>query len=99
MARRRKIWGIVLAVLALLVAGLGFALSYTSACPSPQPGPGGPNSMKAVLYRCYGEPNVVRVEQVDRPVIGDSGVLIKVRAVGINPVDWHFLRGTPYLMR
>ena len=56
-------------------------------------------SMSAILYREYGTADVLRLEQVARPVADEDRVVIKVRAAGANPLDWHYMRGTPYLMR
>ena len=36
---------------------------------------------------------------MEKPVAADKEVLIKVRAASVNPLDWHFLRGTPYFLR
>ena len=55
--------------------------------------------MKAILHRCYGDPSVLTLETVARPAVGDNDVLVKVHAASINPVDWHYTRGTPYVMR
>jgi NADPH:quinone reductase-like Zn-dependent oxidoreductase len=55
--------------------------------------------MKAVVYHEYGSPDVLRIEEVDKPVPNDNQLLVKVRAVSINPLDWHFMEGTPYIMR
>jgi hypothetical protein len=55
--------------------------------------------MKAAIYTRYGPPDVVRIQDVDEPVPADNEVLIEVRAASVNPLDWHFLRGTPRLGR
>jgi NADPH:quinone reductase-like Zn-dependent oxidoreductase len=55
--------------------------------------------MKAIRYYEYGPPEVVKFEDVDMPVVGDDDVLVRVRASSVNPLDWHHLRGEPYLMR
>ncbi len=55
--------------------------------------------MKAVVYYHYGSPAVLKLEELEKPTAGDNEVLIKVRAASVNPLDWHFLRGTPYLIR
>jgi NADPH:quinone reductase-like Zn-dependent oxidoreductase len=55
--------------------------------------------MKAIVYREYGSPDVLRCEDVDKPAPGDREVLVKVRAASVNPLDWHFMRGAPYAMR
>jgi NADPH:quinone reductase-like Zn-dependent oxidoreductase len=41
----------------------------------------------------------VHIETVERPVPADDEVLVQVRAAAVNPLDWHYLRGEPYLMR
>ena len=55
--------------------------------------------MKAIRYYRYGSPEVLKLEDVDPPVIADDGVLVRVRAASVNPLDWHYMRGKPYFMR
>ncbi|MDP9362288.1 MAG: NAD(P)-dependent alcohol dehydrogenase [Acidobacteriota bacterium] len=55
--------------------------------------------MKAIVYHDYGPPDVLKYEDIERPIPGDAEVLIKVRATSVNPFDWHFMRGTPYFVR
>jgi NADPH:quinone reductase-like Zn-dependent oxidoreductase len=55
--------------------------------------------MKAIRYYRYGPPDVLRFEDVDLPAVGDSDVLIRVQAASVNPLDWHFMRGAPYMVR
>jgi NADPH:quinone reductase-like Zn-dependent oxidoreductase len=55
--------------------------------------------MKAIVYHRYGTPDVLALEDVDVPVPQDNQVLIRIRAASVNPYDWHFITGTPYLMR
>jgi NADPH:quinone reductase-like Zn-dependent oxidoreductase len=55
--------------------------------------------MKAVVYYNYGSPDVLKCEEIEKPTAGDNEVLIKVRAASVNPFDWHFMRGTPYILR
>jgi len=56
--------------------------------------------MKAAVYTRYGPPNVVvQIADVEMPVPKDNEVLIQVRAASVNPLDWHFMRGTPYFVR
>jgi NADPH:quinone reductase-like Zn-dependent oxidoreductase len=42
---------------------------------------------------------VLRLEDVETPVPGDDELLVRVHAAGVNPLDWHYMRGTPYVMR
>ncbi|HKE33442.1 MAG TPA: NAD(P)-dependent alcohol dehydrogenase [Candidatus Angelobacter sp.] len=55
--------------------------------------------MKAAIYRRYGPPDVVQIDDVEKPVPKDNEVLIKVCAASVNPVDWHLIRGMPYMVR
>jgi NADPH:quinone reductase-like Zn-dependent oxidoreductase len=56
------------------------------------------NPMKAVVYCEYGLANL-RLEQIEKPTPTDDQVLVRVRAASINPYDWHFIEGTPKIMR
>ena len=55
--------------------------------------------MRAIVSQRYGGPETLRLEDVDRPVIDDERVLVRVRASSVNAVDWHLMRGTPYVIR
>jgi len=47
----------------------------------------------------YGPPEVLELGEIDKPVPAEDEVLVRVRATSVNPVDWHTLTGTPYLLR
>jgi NADPH:quinone reductase-like Zn-dependent oxidoreductase len=55
--------------------------------------------MKAIIYHTYGSPDVLKLEEIAKPTPADNEVLIKVCAASVNPLDWHFMRGTPYAVR
>ena len=57
--------------------------------------------MRAVVQDAYGEEaaDVLRLEEIDRPEVGDDDVLIRVRAAGVHIGDWHVMTGLPYLLR
>lgn len=55
--------------------------------------------MKAMVFHGYGSPDVLKLEDVEKPVPGDHDVLIEVRAASVNPLDWHLLRGSPFPVR
>src|SRR5262245_4358175 len=55
--------------------------------------------MKAIVFTEYGSPDVLRLEEVARPTPGDDAVLVKVHAASANPLDWHLMRGAPFLAR
>jgi NADPH:quinone reductase-like Zn-dependent oxidoreductase len=56
------------------------------------------NPMKAIVYCDYGLANL-KLQQVEKPVPTDDQILVRVRAASVNPYDWHFIEGTPYIMR
>lgn len=55
--------------------------------------------MKAAIYQRYGPPEVVEIVEVPKPTPKDDEVLLKIQAASVNPYDWHFMRGLPYLVR
>jgi len=55
--------------------------------------------VKAIVYREYGSPDVLRLEEVAKPAPKAGEVVVKVRAASVNALDWHFMRGTPRIMR
>ena len=55
--------------------------------------------MKAIVQDKYGSPDVLELREVDKPVVDDDGVLVRVRAASVNPLDWHLVRGKPFLVR
>jgi len=99
MKLRYKIFGGILIFLGVAVTSLGLILSHTSDC---EPAPAiaeGAELMKAITYRCYGSPDVLEFADVEKPTPADDEVLIKIRAAGVNPLDWHDMRGSPYFIR
>ena len=56
-------------------------------------------SMKAIVQAAYGSPNVLQLHDIDKPVVGDGGVLVRVQAAGVDPGVWHLTAGLPYLVR
>ena len=55
--------------------------------------------MRAVVHDRYGPPEVLRLEDVDRPVPGPGDVLVRVRATTVNQTDCHMRRARPFLWR
>lgn len=99
MKRRYKVLGGLFVFAAATVAGLAAYVSHEGECRVPEPLPAGAATMKAIVYRCYGGPERAVLEDVAKPVPAANGVLVKVHAAGVNPLDWHELRGLPYVMR
>ena len=55
--------------------------------------------MRAVVRDRYGSPDVLELGDIDKPKLLDDGVLVRVRAAAINPVDWYALAGRPVVGR
>ena len=55
--------------------------------------------MKAIVRHKYGSPDVLGLEEVQKPTAGDDEVLIEVHASSINDWDWGLLHGTPFANR
>lgn len=55
--------------------------------------------MKAVIHSRYGDPEVLHVTLLERPVPQKNEVLIRVKAAGLDYGQWHLMSGKPYLMR
>jgi NADPH:quinone reductase-like Zn-dependent oxidoreductase len=49
--------------------------------------------MRAIVHERYGRPDVLGVREVDKPVIEDDQVLVRVHASSVNPVEWYGVRG------
>src|SRR5438270_13368538 len=55
--------------------------------------------MKAILLTKYGSPDVLQFKEVEKPVPNDGEILVKIQATSTNPLDWHLMRGAPFLAR
>jgi NADPH:quinone reductase-like Zn-dependent oxidoreductase len=55
--------------------------------------------MKAIVHDVFGPPDVLRLQDIDTPVVGDDDVLVRVHAAGVDPGVWHFMAGLPYMVR
>ncbi len=99
MKLRYKIASGILIFLGLAITSLAIVLSHDSAC-GPAPAVSDETELiKAIAYRCYGSPDVLEFEDIDKPTPADDEVLVKIQAAAVNPLDWHFVRGTPYFLR
>ncbi|WP_222708370.1 NAD(P)-dependent alcohol dehydrogenase [Alkalisalibacterium limincola] len=99
MRRRNKL---LLGFLGVLVAAgtvFALALSRDAACPHPAALPQGSDSMQAIRVHCYGGIEALLLENVPRPVPAEDDLLVRVHVAGVNPLDWHYLHGKPYVMR
>jgi len=55
--------------------------------------------MQAIIYTRYGAPDVLQLNEVEKPLPSDNRVLVKVHAASLNALDWHTMRGTPFFAR
>ena len=98
--RKGRIRRVLKRVFYLIVILIGVFAIYAWATGARQePIETGEPHMKAVVYTNYGSPDVLEIRDVKKPVPNDDQILIKVRAAAVNPLDWHFMEGTPYIMR
>jgi len=98
--RKGRIRRVLKRVFYLIVILIGVFAIYAWATGARQePIETGEPHMKAVVYTNYGSPDVFEIRDIKKPVPNDNQVLVKVRAASVNPYDWHFIRGTPYIMR
>src|SRR5438034_16350 len=54
--------------------------------------------MKAIVYCNYGLLNL-KLQEIEKPTPADDQLLVRVHAASVNPLDWHFIEGTPYIGR
>jgi len=54
---------------------------------------------RAITYRRYGAPDVLELVEIAEPEPGPEEVVVRVRAASVNPLDWHFMRGSPVPVR
>jgi len=100
MKRRYKVLAWIFGFFAVVIGVFAVVVSHNSPCPAPQSATAAPDaSMFALQYHCYGGPEVLHVERVPKPTPADDQLLVKVHAASVNPLDWHFMRGEPYIMR
>jgi len=55
--------------------------------------------VNAIIQDRYGPPDVLKLVEVELPTPSENQVLVKVHAAAANPLDWHFMRGSPFLVR
>ncbi|WP_370968665.1 NAD(P)-dependent alcohol dehydrogenase [Amycolatopsis sp. cg9] len=55
--------------------------------------------MRAIVQNTYGPAEVLSLQDITRPVVGDADLLVRVHAAGLDPGVWHVMTGLPYLIR
>ncbi len=99
MKLRYKIGAGLLILLAVAAVSLALVLSYNAPCDTVPEAADGRDTMQAIRYRCYGSADVLEFAAVEKPEPAADEVLVKVHAASVNPLDWHYMRGSPYFMR
>jgi NADPH:quinone reductase-like Zn-dependent oxidoreductase len=92
-------WSSLVILLAFFVGIIALFVAYwrsTNDCDRKTASPSNP--MKAIVYCDYGLTHL-KLEDVEKPTPNEDQILIKVRAASVNPYDWHFVEGTPKIMR
>ena len=49
--------------------------------------------MKAIVYHEYGSPDVLELKDIDKPLVEENEVLVRVHAASVNRLDSHLMRG------
>lgn len=88
----------LIVILLLVIAAGAYTVSQSESCPAPD-AVSAENAMQGILHLCYGPPETLSYTQITKPKPGADEVLVRVYAAGVNPLDWHTMRGSPYLMR
>jgi NADPH:quinone reductase-like Zn-dependent oxidoreductase len=99
MKLRYKVLSVIVILVAAGVLSLALYVSHSSPCTAAPPLPAGAATMKAAVRRCYGSPDVVHYEEIAKPNPSDHDVLVRLHAASVNPLDFHYVEGTPYLVR
>jgi NADPH:quinone reductase-like Zn-dependent oxidoreductase len=89
-------WTVGVILIALITWALIAYWTSTNDCERYAAAPTSP--MKAIVYCDYGVANL-KFQDVEKPTPADDQLLVRVRAASVNPLDWHYVEGTPYLMR
>jgi NADPH:quinone reductase-like Zn-dependent oxidoreductase len=87
-------WTFRLVLIALLLATIFIFIVYwtsKSGCERYSAAPANP--IKAVVQCDYGTPDVLQIKEIEKPTPADDQLLVRVRAVSVNPLDGHFVRG------
>jgi NADPH:quinone reductase-like Zn-dependent oxidoreductase len=88
-------WSILVTLLALLV---WFEIAYWTSSNDCGYAAAPTNPMKAIINCDYGLAHL-KLENIEKPVPNDDQILVRVRAASVNPYDWHFIEGTPKIIR
>src|SRR5438046_9689496 len=91
-------WTSVAILLALFVGIFALFIAYWRSTNDCDRTAAPKNPMKAIVYCDYGLSNL-KLQEIEKPTPADDQLLVRVRAASVNPYDWHFVEGTPKIMR
>lgn len=98
--KRKRVIGLAAGAVLLALVVTGLVAYWTSDNTCDERSTAAPSDpMKAIVYCDYGPPEVLKLDMVEKPVPSDSQLLIRVRAASVNPLDWHYMRGSPLIAR
>ena len=97
MLLKRIVWIIAGAISLALLAFIFAYRTSDNSCDSNVAVKG--EKMKAIVYCDYGSADILRYEEVEKPTPASNEVLVKIHAAAVNPLDWHYMRGLPYIIR
>ena len=95
----KKLLKVIGVVFLLALVTLAVLLQHTSDCEPIGDGKLSGTGISAITYNCYGDPSVLTFSQIEKPAPEADEVLVRVKAASVNPMDWHYMRGSPYVMR
>jgi NADPH:quinone reductase-like Zn-dependent oxidoreductase len=99
MKLRYKILSGIIITLTVAITALSLVISKTDDCVPATAVSSDSELMKAIVYRCYGSADVLEYADVVKPIADDNDVLVKIKTSSVNPLEWHYMRGSPYLLR
>src|SRR5258708_20739707 len=99
MKLRYMVLGAIAILVVVAIGSLAVVLSHDSPCSAAPPLAANTPSMKAIVYRCYGGPDVLKFEDIAKPVPADRRVLVKLHARSVTPLDSPYMRVSPLIVR
>src|SRR6267378_2547411 len=91
-------WMAVTILVLLFLAFLAVFIAYWASTNDCGKAASPTNPIKAIVYCDYGVSNL-ELENVEKPTPADDQLLVRVHAASVNPYDWHFIEGTPKIIR
>lgn len=97
--RRLLKWSVTAVVVIVSLAVVALFVAYWMSDNECPPEAAAEVAMNAIVYCNYGGPEVLDLRRIEKPVPQPDQVLVRVHAASVNPLELHYMRGTPYVMR